>query len=415
MLRVLIFLNILLFLGQTTVYSQTYSEEVVEISGVDIARFALKVSFEDQVKQSPTLHKHLLQNLCWSGVFQLINQPTMPCFVKNRNADLQLQVRVLPQDQSELSLLDNEGNRLLVLQISMATNDLFDEISRAVNLMSEQLTGMKGILGTTIAFVLKQPGYVKIIARTDTSGTRIKGMSYNPYITQFPRWSPDGKAILYTTISKNSRRIWLDRFQKPIFSLLEVHHPHSGGTWSPDGKRVIVTLHKNKNFDLFEFDLGSKQLRRLTTHSAIDTSPTLSMNKRSLLFVSDRSGTEQIFLMDLHTKETYQITMVGPRNTDPIWSPDGKLFAYTTTINRRDQIYIRDLEGEYKVAVTQGNFHSEQPQWSPDGKQIIFTSNRSGTYKLYVVSVDGTGLRRLTNTHQLFEETQPQWSQRLFW
>ena len=38
------------------------------------------------------------------------------------------------------------------------------------------------------------------------------------------------------------------------------------------------------------------------------------------------------------------------------------------------------------------------PAWSPDGKKLVFMSDRDGDIEIYVVSVDGTGLRRLTNS-----------------
>lgn len=43
-----------------------------------------------------------------------------------------------------------------------------------------------------------------------------------------------------------------------------------------------------------------------------------------------------------------------------------------------------------------------QPALAPDGRRIAFTSNRDGNLEIYTMAVDGSGLRRLTNSRRTF-------------
>jgi Tol biopolymer transport system component len=48
------------------------------------------------------------------------------------------------------------------------------------------------------------------------------------------------------------------------------------------------------------------------------------------------------------------------------------------------------------------------PRFSADGTKVVFESTRDGKYTIYSINVDGTGLRKLTNSQQ--DDAQPEWS-----
>src|SRR5262245_29802473 len=52
--------------------------------------------------------------------------------------------------------------------------------------------------------------------------------------------------------------------------------------------------------------------------------------------------------------------------------------------------------------------HYFNPKWSPDGKSILFESTMDGKSAIYTVSIDGTGLKKLTDTAS--DYGQPSWS-----
>ena len=318
-----------------------------------------------------------------------------------------------------LTVADVEGVPLFPLMLQLKRNNFREsKLMLMINELTEQLTGIEGILGSTIAFTLKQPKRRKIIARVNTHGNRLGAISRNPSISLLPRWSPDGKSIIYTRLSRRGTAIILNKLKgKPIILLNSDNRVNasntnflnvSGGTWFSDGTRLIVTLSRKGNNDLYEFDLNRRKERQVTMHPAIDTAPSLSPDDQQLVFVSDRTGKEQIFYRQLGTRVEFQLTRSGA-SSDPAWSPDGTMIAFTRLVRGNAQIHILDPFTGDEKALTRGRYNSEQPSWSPDGKQIVFAANSTGVSKLYVMFIDGTGRRRLTRTPRDFEESAPNW------
>ena len=68
--------------------------------------------------------------------------------------------------------------------------------------------------------------------------------------------------------------------------------------FSPDGQRVIMSIGEGGATSIVEMDLRSRQTRRLTQTSAIDTGPCYSPDGRRIVFESDRDGSQQLYVMN---------------------------------------------------------------------------------------------------------------------
>lgn len=123
-----------------------------------------------------------------------------------------------------------------------------------------------------------------------------------------------------------------------------------------------------------------------------------------------------------------QVTFGLPRAGEGYFSPDGKSIVYQAYPIGYPfyQIYVQPLDGKEPRLVSTGRGRTTCAYFSPDGKQILFASSHTdpeieqtekkardeaaaGGRKryqwdfdphmdLYVIGVDGTGLRRLTDT-----------------
>ena len=439
-----IYFTIFFLCFNTLVQAQTYSSEEIVISGLGFARFSVALvpekSFTDHMDAKRWL-RIIDRNLCWSGVFLVTDSRYRTCRTAGGNqVDMKIMLKLkgtvtdngdLVPKHLMLTVADNDGAPLFPLELPIRKNRFREaELMELINEMSVQLTGLKGILGSTIAFTLKQPKRRKIIARINTHGKKLAAVSRNKYINLLPSWSPKGDAIVYTTLSRRGTAIMFNDCLKVVGckyrpvkllssnisaariskSFLSV----SGGTWFSNGHKLIVTLSRKGNSDLYEFDRLKRKVIRMTTHRAIDTVPDLSPDNQHLIFVSDRSGHEQIHYMKLGTKIPFQLTDSRGSSSDPVWSPDGTLIAFSKISSGHSQIHLMDpFTGEDNF-LTRGRFNSEQPFWSPDGRQIAFVSSSTGVDKLYIMFIDGTGRRRLTRTPRDFEEGGPSWTARKF-
>ena len=420
--------------------AQTYSTEEIVISGLGFARFSVSLIAEDSFSENPASSRWLRifdRNLCWSGVFMVTNSRYRSCRTRGgADMDMKFILKIkknkinsgkLISKQLMLTVADNNGVPLFPLEMSLRRGRFREsELMELINDLSTQLTGLDGVLGSTVAFTLKQPKRRKIIARVNTHGKKLAAISRNPNISLLPKWNPQGDAIVYTTLSRRGTSIIYDELnlkKQPIVLLASNNSGArvssnflsvSGGSWHSGGQKLIVTLSRRGNTDLYLFDRRDRKEHRLTAHRAIDTVPDLSPDNQNLIFVSDRSGKEQIYFLKLGTKIPFQLTFGRGSNSDPVWSPDGTLIAYSRFRYGISQIHLMDPFTGEDHALTRGNYNSEQPAWSPDGRQIVYVSSSTGIDKLYVMFVDGTGRRRLTRTPKDFEEGSPTWTPRKY-
>ena len=84
--------------------------------------------------------------------------------------------------------------------------------------------------------------------------------------------------------------------------------------YSPDGKKLVMSLARNGNTDIYEINLETKKLERLTKYPGIDTAPSYSPDGDFITFESDRSGSQKIYVMNLKTKKIKRISF-GKENT----------------------------------------------------------------------------------------------------
>src|SRR5690606_9230738 len=100
----------------------------------------------------------------------------------------------------------------------------------------------------------------------------------------------------------------------------------SRGTWisldvSPDEQTIVFDLLG----DLYTIPITGGKARRLTSGLAHDMQPRFSPDGRRIVFVSDRSGDDNVWLLDLAGGEPYPLT-TGKDATylSPEWTPDGQ-------------------------------------------------------------------------------------------
>jgi Tol biopolymer transport system component len=98
------------------------------------------------------------------------------------------------------------------------------------------------------------------------------------------------------------------------------------GTWlsldvSPDGQSIVFDLLG----DLYTIPITGGKATRLTSGMAYDVQPRFSPDGKRIVFVSDRSGGENVWILSLDGKDTLQVTK-GNNNlyVSPEWTPDGQ-------------------------------------------------------------------------------------------
>ena len=154
------------------------------------------------------------------------------------------------------------------------------------------------------------------------------------------------------------------------------------GSWisldvSPDGKTIAFDMLG----DIYLLPLQGGKAERLTKGMAFDSHPKFSPDGKTILFVSDRSGGDNLWTIDLESKETKLITKGNTtifQSGD--WAPDGKyIVAAQGTRNLKLHIYHVDGGSGAKIIDKPDNLKCIEPTFSPDGRYIWY-SKRDGAW-----------------------------------
>lgn len=200
--------------------------------------------------------------------------------------------------------------------------------------------------------------------------------------------------------------------------------------WSPDGSRIVFTATEHDlkagttNRDIYRVDRDGSNLTQLTHQAGNDSHPRWHPDGKSILFISDRSGSSQLQQMPVDGGEAKALTDFPTGVGNPEWSADGKLVVFTSKVfpdlganatktkkrleqrkdnpvqahiadellyrhwtsyadGRRTHVLAYDVARKRIVDLTPGDFDSPAFRasshayaLSPDGRELCVTSNR---------------------------------------
>ena len=285
-----------------------------------------------------------------------------------------------------------------------------EEVARRVaDDVVEAFLGVRGVSSTEIAFVSDRSGNKEIYVM-EADGSAARKATANRSINNFPNWSPDGQAIVYTSYRQGNRPLLFLSSRgalRPGRLLASDGHSQYRGVFDPIGERLAVVLSSDGASEIATVRTDGKDLRRVTRSASIEVSPSWSPDGRRIVFVSDRSGAPQLYLMDAGGGDAQRLTFNGAYNTNPAWSPDGLWIAYETRVDGQFDIWLIDPEGKVNVPLVTNERSDEAPSWAPNSRHIAFSSTRRGRADLYMIDRDGSNLRRLTG--DAGNNTAPSW------
>lgn len=157
--------------------------------------------------------------------------------------------------------------------------------------------------------------------------------------------------------------------------------------FSPDGKSIVFVSTRDKNQDIWTMDASGQNLKRLTSDPAADNSPCWSPDGKRIAFASARAGSFDVWTMNADGSDARKIAASPRLDTAPAWSPDGKRIAFVSLRDGNSEVYLTTPDGASVTNLTRHPGHDHWPTWSPDGRRLAWISNRSGSAEIYVVDV----------------------------
>jgi Tol biopolymer transport system component len=312
--------------------------------------------------------------------------------------------------------------------------------------------------GELVAYAAGPLGETRLYVRQVDGGTPVALTRANGGFARAPRWSPDGRRILY--LSERGLEV-IPALGGPA-KLLQAIQPGAwtDGSWSPDGRAVAFPLgdsvfvrpvdggparaiarlaqahscawardgrrlacisgnlpyvvneefgnHAASSVWLVPMDGGAPL--RVTTDDALNVSPAW-LPGGALLYISDRDGGRDLYQLRLTRsgRPAGDATRLST-GLNPAWvsvAADGRRLAYadfSESANVRSVPIPRSgvTSATQAQPVTTGTQLIEGFDVSADGRWVVFDSDRGGTTQVYRMATEGNG-----EVEQLTSGTEP--------
>jgi len=163
---------------------------------------------------------------------------------------------------------------------------------------------------------------------------------------------------------------------------------YSAPAISPDGGRVAVGLGPQGSRNIWILDVARGTSTRFTFDSASDTYPVWTPDGKSIVFSSNRGGSEDLYIKpaDGSGEEKLLLKTDVPAVAER-FTKDGRfLFFYKISKDAEDMWALPfPVQGEPKpVAILKTPFREALQSPSPDGRWLAYSSNESGPFEVYV-------------------------------
>lgn len=171
-----------------------------------------------------------------------------------------------------------------------------------------------------------------------------------------PRFSPDGRRIVFTSAREGSHAIWAADADGSNAVRLTRGPGRRQGTpsWSPDGRKVVFDVQSDEGqWDVYVVDASGGQPQRLTVEPVDEFVPSWSHDGKWIYFSRQRQGESlgryNIWRVPAAGGQAEQVTKEQSHHA--LESPDGKVLYYRRTPMSFSPLYAMPLAGGPEVEI----------------------------------------------------------------
>lgn len=198
-----------------------------------------------------------------------------------------------------------------------------------------------------------------------------------------------GKQRVPVRIADDPKREWLLNYDESSFSDFRI---------SPNGNYFLLEvegdLHILKNPDVYKEDEKPDQDLSRTHHITMDPGWERQFSWHpdgtKFVYVSDRSGQNDLYLYDLTTETEKRLTTSAEPEWYPVFAPKGERILF---LRGNTELRVLDLERDTDKLLYEGNMKRNDwiagYSWAPDGYWIAFSSHQGNLFfDIYLANVE---------------------------
>ncbi|HKQ73648.1 MAG TPA: winged helix-turn-helix domain-containing protein [Blastocatellia bacterium] len=227
--------------------------------------------------------------------------------------------------------------------------------------------------------------------RSKVGGEERRQLSFSQMRAALPRWSPDGKQIVFmaSTPGKRWKTYLISADGGTPQQLMPDERSEYDPGWSPDGNTLVFAARTNRELSdlaIYLFEMGTRQLSKLPGSEGL-YSPRWSPDGR---YIAAHNGGLQnrLLLFDITTQKWTEL-LAGQQASGPHWSRDGK-YIYFVSSDGGERIFRLGI-GDRKVELCASlkGFRLAQSVfgiwfgWTPDDQPLMLRDE--GTQDIYAL------------------------------
>jgi len=166
--------------------------------------------------------------------------------------------------------------------------------------------------------------------------------------------------------------------------------------WSPDGSRLVFVSRRSGGEEIYVAKADGTGVTRLTNLPGPDLSPAWSSDGRRLAW----SRQAEIWTMSATGAAKRRLVAKAKawhEHHSPAWHRSTLVYSSTRVSAFNTELFRAPAT---RLTFTKGSDgvlgDDSMPDFTPDGRRIVFTSNRDQQGEIYVMNANGTGQQRLT-------------------